>query len=275
MKKIWFTMIGVFVISCLLTVEASAATTKEINDAFKEVLGRNPTPTDLSEWGKSGASKAQIVDGLKNFLTQPAGQTELRNMIEQTYIYSFGRKPKPEELDYWVQEIAGKKKKFGAYDLVNFQRQYLKSPENDPERRLAIMNAYLHSLGRFPEQGDIDFWMKQMLANGSTFFDISQAGSQWILGSGGDQQKEMHETALRAFGYAKVSNPNEMQIQAVIDQYKKFVKEMSGLYSKQVRVNFWYMVMTAGWVANKKYPEPTGIPPVIATLSCGLCSSSN
>jgi hypothetical protein len=50
---------------------------------------------------------------------------------------------------------------------------------------------------------------------------------------------------------------------------------MSALYSKQVRVNFWYMVMTAGWVANKKYPETTGIPPVIATLSCGLCSSSN
>ncbi len=275
MKKIWFMMIGVFVISSFLTVEASAATTQEIKEAFREAFGRVPKPTELDAWAKTGSSKAQIVEALKTYMTKPEGLAELRNMLEQTYIYSFGRKPKPEDYDYWIQEISTNKKKYGAYDLIYFQRQYLKAPENNPERRLAIMNAYLHSLGRFPEQGDIDFWEKQMLANGSTFFDISQADSKWILGTGADQKNEMRETVLRAFNLVKVKNPDAGQIQAVADQYRKYVKDMTALYSKHVRVNFWYMVMTAGMVANKKYPETTGIFPVIATLGCGLCESSN
>lgn len=99
-----------------------------------------------------GVVVALLVGLLAAPFASAASDGERRQMIGESYLKAFARKPQDGEFNYW----SGRTDWRSVADLVNLHRSYIQA--NDSARTEVIRNSYQFAFGRPGSDGEVNYW---------------------------------------------------------------------------------------------------------------------
>ena len=124
--------------------------------------------------------------------------TPTAQMCDDSYLEAFGRKPTPDELQYWESHCNGCTEE----TMVHSHMDFLRSPENDAELGKMITRSYQAVMHRSPKStsdvpgvSELDYWKREIRAHvpqGSdpedhTYKKLCDYHKEWLYAHGQGQ----------------------------------------------------------------------------------------
>ncbi len=139
-----------------------------ITRSYQEVFKRPPNEGELNAWRgqvAAGHSYASMVKSHRDYLAKnppshapgvAPDPARYRPPVERAYREWLGRGPNAQEMEHWAGLLAG-----GKGTEVSMH-QSLQADLKRQERDAAIMRSYQEIFGRYPNDGEINFWRGQV-----------------------------------------------------------------------------------------------------------------
>lgn len=151
--------------------------------------------TDLTKMFKDALSKKSVA--------------EKRSVIERAYTYAYGRGPGAEQIArYLNQNIA-------FSEIIAAEQQLMKSDSTNLLRGIAIVNAYIDSMGRPPTPAERAYWNPKLSFYGA----IVKASRDFMYSPNGS--KDLLETIKRAHNASTGKNPDSVQLANLLTKYSQ------------------------------------------------------
>ncbi len=154
---------------------------------------------------------------------------ERRDRAKASYLIAFGRIPAEAELIHW---IGRREKDWTVPAIVESHRAFLQS--NATERRAVIVRSYLISMGRMPEQREVNDHM----GRNRTYAELMNDHVEWMksgkpwLQLQGDALKSMVDRSYKAAGFIWYATP--------LGQFRKSDKDkQAGVFYDDGDIDYW------------------------------------
>jgi hypothetical protein len=140
----------------------SGSTQQYITDQYQNMMGRDPSPDEVSYWSDQIANRGVSQDTMSNTVHNDV-------MVGQAYNKYLGRDPTQDEKNYWMSSFG---KGTSPDNFVETLRNDV-GAKNYANSQF-IVDQYQGLLGRSPNQDEINFWQNQ-INKGSSLGQVANA----------------------------------------------------------------------------------------------------
>jgi hypothetical protein len=119
-----------------------------VKRAFKQAIGRDPEPSELTPWVDDVAAKGLIYPELT------AKLAERHSIIQLSYMRAFGRSPDPDELRYWLGVAVTDARVASADALIKNHQQFAKDNADNAFGYSLVKRAFKEATGLDYNQED-------------------------------------------------------------------------------------------------------------------------
>jgi hypothetical protein len=157
------------------------------------------------------------------------------NAITEAYLKAFGRPPEPKEIDYWKKADG-----FGnnSNKLIASLKNYLVSPQGEPELIGVINRSYMGSFARAPKNKENLYWKNEIYAKKFGYEDLIKFHREWLKSDKGSADRTYAITQGYLTGIGRAPHPGDLEY------WREKIKQDGSNYTDIVNANITFILET-------------------------------